>query len=76
MRNKKIKIMVVNKKDKSVRTLVVLTLFLILQESAPVVLKSPPDRITLRRSGIMSRKRPAAGGESILRDFFVTCVLS
>ncbi|EFC99246.1 hypothetical protein CLOSTHATH_02557, partial [Hungatella hathewayi DSM 13479] len=56
--------MVINKKDKSVRTLVVLTLFLILQESAPVVLKSPPDRITLRRTEIMSRKRPAAGGES------------
>ena len=60
--------MVINKKDKSVRTLVVLTLFLILQESAPVVLKSPPDRITLRRTEIMSRKRPAAGGEPFQQD--------
>ena len=29
--------------------------------------KSPPGRIALRRRGIMSLKRPAAGGESCCR---------
>ena len=33
-------------------------------------IKSPPGRIALRRIGIMSQKRPAAGGESCEQDSF------
>ena len=32
-------------------------------------IKSPPGRIALRRIGIMSQKRPAAGGESCIAGF-------
>ena len=32
--------------------------------------KSPPGRSTLRRRGVMSLKRPAAGGESCKAGFF------
>ena len=34
-------------------------------------IKSPPGRIALRRIGIMSQKRPAAGGESCEQDSFL-----
>ena len=33
---------------------------------------SPPGRNALRRNGLMSLKRPAAGGESHERDSFLT----
>ena len=35
------------------------------------VIKSPPGRNALRRNGMMSLKRPAAGGESRERDSFL-----
>ena len=35
-------------------------------------IKSPPGRIALRRIGIMSQKRPTAGGESCEQDSFLS----
>ena len=36
----------------------------------PMKQKSPPGRIALRRRGVMSPMRPAAGGESCVAGFF------
>ena len=38
---------------------------------SPMILKSPPGRIALRRKENMSQKRPAAGGESCKAGFFL-----
>ena len=39
-------------------------------DGIPYDMKSPPGRIALRRSGIMSLEQPAAGGESCKAGFF------
>ena len=46
-----------------------------LLRNVPITQKSPPGRIALRRRGIMSLKRPAAGGESCLQDSFLLYVI-
>ena len=40
-------------------------------KSRDIQVKIPPGRIALRRRGIMSLKRPAAGGESCKQDSFL-----
>ena len=42
-----------------------------LLRNVPITQKGPPGRIALRRRGIMSLKRPAAGGESCKQDSFL-----
>jgi hypothetical protein len=42
-----------------------------LLRNVPITQKGPPGRIALRRRGIMSLKRPAAGGESYKVGFFL-----
>ena len=42
-----------------------------LLRNVPITQKIPPGRIALRRRGIMSLKRPAAGGESCKQDSFL-----
>ena len=42
-----------------------------LLRNVPITKISPPGRIALRRRGIMSLKRPAAGGESCKQDSFL-----
>ena len=40
-------------------------------KSRDIQVKIPPGRIALRRRGIMSLKRPVAGGESCKQDSFL-----
>ena len=42
-----------------------------LLRNVPITQKGPPGRIALRRGGIMSLKRPVAGGESCKQDSFL-----